>query len=265
MSIKKQVETLLNIVSDREIISICSPLQLIDISHFHFCRIYHNGSRFHIATNPNWIEYFYENELHKNAFFHQATTHYLNGIFPWESVRETYNFKQGRDLYGITNTGGTIIINQTNSIDFYHFSMLNSNSSKLIFNLKPQLLYDFILYFHDKAHNLIKDADKYKLLITTNTNPDPIPQKTINEFTRQIKTKRYFLDNEQCYLTKRQCDIIDDYLNGMNYKKMSDKYKIAIKTIDSHIQQTKKNFHGHSATEIKQQIKRIRTCFSSEL
>lgn len=58
------------IETSQSMIQICKPIfELLDVTFFRFLRIFPDGSRIHLCTNPEWTEHFYSQKFYNVAWY----------------------------------------------------------------------------------------------------------------------------------------------------------------------------------------------------
>jgi len=172
------------------------------------------------------------------------------GYFLWSELKnDDPAYSQGRETFNIDN-GLSFVIKKKQETILYIFAATRDNHSINNFYVRNiDLFKRFILYFNDKASNLIKKAAGNKIylpekqIVTSSRklkNID-ISEKTRSEFFKMTNIDRFFLLNqdENLYLTKREAECVTYMIDGATAKQTAKILGISFRTVESYIQQIK--------------------------
>lgn len=240
--------------STAEVAEICAPLfNYLNITYFEYLRVDKEGYRACLSTNGLKIKYMLETEdadsvnydfsfLLKNSeyFFWQDMSHHM----PVKTKISIANkIADIRNIFNI-DYGITIFETYNNYIEFFQFGSSPDNSSIIEFYLNNlDILKLFILYFKDKANDLLKlcAANRImmpKFLDTNKANiATPAAKEIRNKFLKAIQHNRYFIDKNQTdvYLTRRELECLHMIANGYTAKETGKLLNISPRTVEDYV------------------------------
>lgn len=248
--------------SSKSVDQICSmSLKSIGVTYFNYIKIYNDGSRELLTNNATWIDHFYKNELYKSVGVVDIEYLLPKGYFLWSELKnDDPAYSQGRETFNIDN-GLSFVIKKKQETILYIFAATRDNHSINNFYVRNiDLFKRFILYFNDKASNLIKKAAGNKIylpekqIVTSSRklkNID-ISQKTRSDFFKMTNIDRFFLFNqdENLYLTKREAECVTYMIDGATAKQTAKILGISFRTVESYIQQIKEKLKCSSKEEL---------------
>lgn len=242
--------------SAQEISEIISPLKSLGVTYFGYHLFYHDGSQIRLNNNPEFMRYYYEEELYQHSFF--GRTPYPDG-----SVILGSCLNNRGHIYKIMETfniAPPLTIIETNP-EFHlciHFggSIKKPISSEYLL-ARQDLLYRFIFYFRQKAHKFIEEAKKQRFKIelsavrSENIITSPLSSEVLNTFMKETEVKRLYTDAEsKDYFTLRELDIIDLLRRGKKAIQITEQFGISEKTMENHLSSIKEKLHCKTLFEL---------------
>jgi DNA-binding CsgD family transcriptional regulator len=229
-----------------QVATICNPLTALDIVYFHYIKSFQDGSRISLCNHADWVEHYYTNRYYLTPSIDKDPRNNITANYFWNDLAGTKPFDTLREKFDIAN-GITLVKRTNNSCSFYYFGARADKNSILSFYLNNlTVLERFILYFMDKASNIIDVANKNRIVLPfsqqQNNSSDVIsPMDNIRNFINQTPIKKYrFTDDgkEVCF-SPRQMACIIGILEGKSAKGISEQLNLSIRTIENYIDQLK--------------------------
>ena len=172
--------------SNHEVKALTSPIiKHFGLNFFQYYKIFQDGSNILLTTCPNWARYCYETQLYNHSFFLTKPSGYFkHEIFV---ARNLSSIDKQSDMIDTIKRkfGITPIITITNPVhdgcEFFSFgtSICDETITLNTCIAHIDLLEKFIIYFKDKAQELIKKAHENRIKIKDMVTIDPNNQPTI--------------------------------------------------------------------------------------
>lgn len=233
-----------------QIKEICKPIyNLFNVTFFRYLRIYPDGSRIHLCSNPLWTEHFYTQHFYNIAWFDANKLDAPKNMEILWDERAVHDDNivgiQARNHFNIHH-GISIIRPGFNSYEVYDFATARNNykiNEKYLANL--DLFEHFLFYFRDKASSMIKAAEEIPLrpddLIKKWRTKDNRDDRVIDDFLSQTKTKRYFINTLRgdIYLTRQEVKCIYWNVIGKSADEISMILGSSKRTVETHLDHVK--------------------------
>jgi LuxR family transcriptional regulator, quorum-sensing system regulator SolR len=243
--------------SANNVANICEPLKrYFNITDFNYEKIYKDCSKVKLTSRPDWIKYYHHHGYHllgacEGAFDRHTSGYQLAMTMPAQEV-----FKSAREIFNIDY--GIVIIEKCESYcEFFWFGSTRDNPGIINFYLNNiNLLQNFILYFREKASNIIKKAEKQRIIV---------PQKNIlqnidfrvtsdkyRDFIQAISLSSYRLSGEYSYvtLTERESECIKFLFEGKTAKEIGNTLSLSQRTIETYIANIKSKVCCNTKSEL---------------
>jgi DNA-binding CsgD family transcriptional regulator len=240
-----------SLTSSNDVNDFCAPiLNPLGITYFNYLKIYSDSSRELLTNNAAWIDHFYQNELYKSVGAIDIEHLLPKGYFLWSELStEDPIYQCGRKSFNIDN-GITIVIKRKDVTHLYIFASYRNNVNINNFYVKNiDLLQRFILYFTDKASDLIKQAAKNRIYLPEKqiiTPTIPIRDPLLSEFDRekfyhQTTIDKYYLlgESDDFYLTAKQAQCAAYFAQGATAKQCAKALHLSPRTVESHLKEVK--------------------------
>ncbi len=227
-------------LSDK-VAEICAPLDKFAINHFTYTFIHKDGGNGGISvltSDKTWVSYFLKSN-HVLLFDNKRVHSWSSSMTPkMMSKAAEYNHYNG------------VFIEKINPsyIETLEFASSNPYSCPLDFCYNKNLLNLFVLYFKDKARQLIKIAEKHPIYLPERRLPDNLlaqiqnvtytpRDQSYNEFRQTIKTKKLplRLKTQEAFLSHREFDILSLLVKGKTMREIAQILKISPRTVETYI------------------------------
>lgn len=224
--------------SQGEIQSICRPLfGQLNLSYFHYCRAYQDGTTFILSNRNDWHDYFWNKKFEMRAPIPDQDLVFDNAkITLWRGGAVQDNvIDDARNLFNFDHPLN-ITIPQKDYFEMFAFGTHTGNDRIINQYLGSiQTLLHFTHYFRDKADALIREGDRSRKSV-------PLAQQA-RELTllRTAKEEGYNVigNNGIVNLSAREASIARCLCWGMNANAIASRYHRSTRTIESHINNLK--------------------------
>lgn len=255
--------------SCQDIDDILSPLKKFKIHLFSFLRNYADGSQIYLSNNQQWIKDYYKYNLFQTSLFEQHPKQYQTGFIAWPAESNLEVFLHGKNYYN-SHYGVTYCDKYLDFCDFYFFSGANTSYLQNLFLNNKEIIHHFILYYKDRAHDLINKASRHKIVIPSARNYS-VSNRKENEILimpnfEQLKTEFYseskihncyFQNNDEIKkIPPRQLQFIIQFLNHKSIPEIAQIMNISIRTAESYFNNIKLKFNCTNKADLLEKFKK---------
>ena len=264
----RTIQTFLQRLNIDAIKSICKPLEEhFGLTSFVYRKNYYDGSEIILTNQPEWAAHYYANqELMQQGTFDKHPDTYKSGFVLWSQLQGHQLILQHARQFNIDH-GVTIVKKVTDGIELYFFGTTSDRPEIVNYYLNNMdLLERFILYFKDQAADLIKLANKYRLVVF----PDKFeqvkivesdlkaikPMMTREQFIEATRLKQYHLDGEfkGVVLSAREIDVISCLLQGMTSEETGNTIHLSARTVEDYLAAIRNKFGVKSKSKLVQKL-----------
>lgn len=248
------LKKLLEITAFTEVSQISAPLfNNFDITTFIYSKIFKDGSYWTLSNRGDWVEYFYENK-YSNPDAQSQLTRSGYYIDLSELAVPDLQIKIAREKF---NADHWFNIVKTYGSYYEIFGFAAPSQSRHVLNSYinyVDLFEHFILYFKDRAHQLIMRADNnaiYPLVTQSAISLDK--QADLREkFISETQINRYFLHTKSGsqYLTKREYECLSYIAKGKTFKETGYYLGLTERTVGYYINNIKARLGCHSKSQL---------------
>jgi predicted DNA binding protein len=262
-----------SLTSSFEVDALCKPaLSSIGVSYFNYIKIYNDdGSRELLTNNNAWIDHFYKNSLFVSAGAIDVEHLLPKGFFLWSELDgDDPIYSQGRESFNIDN-GISFVIKREDVTYLYIFASTRDNYRINNFYLRNiDLFKRFIMYFNDKASDLIKDASENRIYLPDKQiiqedrlNRISISKEVRESFFRHTEIEKFYLktESDSLYLTKKQAECAFYLIAGATAKQCAQEMNISFRTVESYLSAIKEKVF--EATGRRQNKEELIKCLKS--
>lgn len=241
--------------SSNEMQKICNSLDQLNIQSFTYIKIHNDDSREILTTNAEWINYFY-----KNALFNEAEIveieHFISvDYFLWSELSSPHiAYSIGKELFNL-RSGITFVVKNRDYRILYIFASDKDDSAMNGFYFRNLDIFKmFIQYFHNEANHLIKESLKYRIYLPNKRiikpQSEPLVSREVGQslkdnLKKQMLIDKYYLLEEDIYLTKQEMKCIKLYVGGYSINQIAEKMDINYRTVGNYIQNVKTKLNCH--------------------
>lgn len=242
----------ISLTSANMIEELLTPLKKLGVIHFTYMRNYPNLSQIYLSSNANWTEDYFNEQLYDSSQFQNDPKHYTSQYIIWPQYSHLRCYEYGREKFNSDN-GMTIIKKRDEFAEFYFFS--GSKENREIINTYVNhldIFEKFILYFDDRAENILSKAMKQKLVLPStlyasvveNTEAEfQLTPEDIDQINIDIKPKKYRVKQKgfnNIKLSSKELDCIYYMIKQrMTAKETAQVMGISHRTIESYFNNIK--------------------------
>lgn len=248
--------------------SICEPLfKNFGITHFWYDKLFEDGRFFDVGSDIKWKEYFHAHDLVNKTpnFFidtmrHTAKNQTIFLLWPNDSYQKD-PLLSAQMSFNICH-GLNIMEKKEGFIESFGFATTSENSNISQFYINNlDILKHFLLFFKEKASEVIKTADSKKICILSEPAPTHVnntENEKIGNFLQQTSLTKYTLRtaNGQTCLTKKEVECLSLLAGGKTAKEIAklliskNGEQLSPRTVEFYINNIKKKTGFRKTTEL---------------
>jgi|GEM_PF-4027328 len=206
---------------------ICKPLGKLGISYFNFVRYYQDGTHIKLSNQSVCAKHYHK---------HQVPD--FEGTLLWSNINKHPLFYEIAEFREVDN--GTLIVLKFGDVtERYFFGSTQSNGkTNYSYMYHLDLLKRFIFYFKEIAKPLIKQAEKTKVMASSQgivtAERYILCQNKINEFISQTKFNKICIrvNTQDVYVNLNEAKILTLMKNGYTAKEISLAIGLTRKTVE---------------------------------
>ena len=260
--------------SSKDVNDICFPLKQFKINGFCLLRSFPDGTQIKLSNNARWQEHIFKQGLHQNHPFSRHPKKYMPGVYLWDSFSNQEMVIHARKYFNFDH--GITIINKfpDGTAEYCGFSSEPGNAGITEFFLNNlDLLYRFILYFKDRAADLIeKSAKSYRLILPEQKNIEKERflskgdyYALAKEFEHKIKLNHYefnYGELKGIRISRRELDCVKYLLQNRAAKEIAELLFISTRTVEKHLDNLKIKLNCESKQNLYEKLKRSEINFT---
>jgi DNA-binding CsgD family transcriptional regulator len=247
----------ISLASSHDIANITSPLKKhFGITYFNYVKLYKNGGRLLLTDRADWIDYFYKNALYETKVVSTLENLDAYSYHLWQEFAGQPSFVIGKEKFNIYN-GITIIEPNKDYTELYYFGTTVENVGVVsLYINKFDILQRFLLYFKDKAHDLVSEANRHLIHLPHNGSITAPSEELIDDakyqsFLAETPINRVFISEiSDIYLTNREATCLYLLLQNNTAKKIGKILNISPRTVESYLEAIKMKFNLDSKKEL---------------
>jgi len=269
-----------------DVYQICRPiLQAFKFQHFTYCREFIDGSRAILTTTPESLYWMLINKqyIFKDTFkdcrvqinfnLDSYNPEKIQYYFFSDKVRAIpENFKNLREIrlqqmqyererQNICDRFMISITHKKYVEGFIFFIPVDADQKSFYIN-NLGLLNHFRAYFLDKAYGLILKAEKDKILKPFIREKNKViqipPAIDIEKIINEISPSRYYIFDQNTYLTKKQMLCAAYIMQSYSAKQIAKKVGLSNRTVEDHVDKIKEKFQCSDRSKL---VKKLFTAF----
>ena len=246
------------IVHSKEFADLCKPLEIFQIHHVTYLKLFNDGSRISLSNKPEWLADYYGLNLYDSSLFEKRPSEYQAEFSVWIGEYDLEVYQHGKHYY---NTYHSITINEPveDGCEFYLFSTSQAHAKAIQYlSNHIDILYHFILYVKNRGQHLFQQQKSMRLWLPEIQKNPQSPEIDVNDvndinysevmmnlrhkFLKETPIRQYAfkLDNdEKIQLTQRELHCISHLLNNKTAVEISAAMHISKRTVESHLENIK--------------------------
>lgn len=239
---------------------ICEPIfKLFELNFFRYLRVFPDGKRIHLCSNPHWTETFYTKQYYNIAWFDAVKLNQpknIEAIWDKKAVREDNAVGIDARTHFDIHHGISIVRPGNGYYEIFDFAA-NQNNGQInnVYLTHLHFFERFFFYFREKAAFLIKDAEKEPIKIEHLFKTDYLLDKdNVSEFLKNTEIKHYTLSmlGKDVYLTPKETECVYWSVLGKSAVEISLIVNCSKRTVEIHLESVKQKL---GLSKISQVIK----------
>lgn len=250
-----------------DLLTLCKPLNKLNISYFCHVRIDDNDNFSGIGTDAKFAEHYLKNKYY-NADIHLSKSNRFGKYVIWDAVHRT-GLSEKMDLeaaqFGIRHTF-TIIEKNSHYNDYFHFATDQAdNAINQIYINNLDLLHCFIQYFKESVDQSKVLSRAFNIKFRVHPDAPGYTIKSGNDFEKmrfdfigQInKNKSSELLTLPTDLSIQQINCLNLLMQGNSAKQIANQLHLSQRTVENYLQHIRKKMSCKSSLELIHKYKKI--------
>lgn len=229
--------------SSEEMNTVCQPLfDHYKIKYFNYYRYYCDGSLHGLITTPKVMKYHFNKEhifspcIHDNISSKQFS-YILMPSLNDKFSQVVYDYQSFFDLYH------PIYLFEISEyyFDLFIYSYAGHPSEAINYYLTHMdVLENFKTFFKEKAHHLMKESEKNKIILPENMHTNFRKSDTVNHPMRHARKYTLECDEGLIELSEREMDCVKCLIKGMTAKQTAKMLSISHRTVETYRENLKR-------------------------
>lgn len=232
--------------------NLLSPLKRFGVLHYTYMANHRDGSQVYLSNSSRWIEDYYNLNLYRTSMFEFDIASYSDSHMIWNSDVASDVITHGKQYYNSDN-GITIIKPNKDFCEFHFFSSSVDNgkiSNFYINNL--DVLFAFISHFKTQGSEILKSADKKKIIIPNhfkdsyadNSDFNLVEKNLRDDFFAEVKkidqrsispANFYNKDIADVKLSRREKECLMHLIQGKSAKQTASILNLSPRTVEVYL------------------------------
>jgi DNA-binding CsgD family transcriptional regulator len=245
---------------------LCQPLdEHFGLTSFVYRKSYNDGTEINISNQPEWVKYVYSNAyLFQESAFDKHPDYYESGVVLWSQLKGHVILEHAR-LFDIDH-GVTIMKKVADGVELCYFGTKQDRPevvARYINNI--DLLDRFILYFKEQASDIIKKADKNRLVIPnkfelTKTHADDLkatqPDLSRDDFLKATQLHEFHFNGKCAGITfsATEIKIIEYLLKGMTSEEIGKAIFRSSRTVEDYLGKLREKLNVKTKSQLIQKL-----------
>ena len=212
-----------------DIAEIAKPLKQLGITYFSYMKSDLKGGRIYLYNNTEILDSYLKCKYYLCGNKESTPLNYKKQICLWSALPNQHEYDVNVRARGIDH-GMFMFEPNGDSLEVFAFATQKENEGIInTYLTKMDLLINFKKFFREKADPIIKQAEKQKLVLPFNTNPDIksyLDDSAIHD--------NLFLSNtdQDNILTQRQIECCQLLLKGNTSKQIAELLGLSSRTVE---------------------------------
>jgi DNA-binding CsgD family transcriptional regulator len=232
-----------------DVAEICAPLSSnFPLGYFSYVRMYKDSSTLWLYNNRKWIDY-YTKENHP-LLVNPAECQ--TGLYLWDSTMCPKALRDGAANLNLHN-GMFIAKYFDNFMEYIELASSSPDYYPIEFccNKKDELN-NFYFYFKQKAADLIKKADKDRLLPPSTLFKTKVCQQNCFDSNEVFNAKKIpmLINSVEVSFSPREFEVLSLLAEGYAMKQVAKSLNISVRTAETHLQHTKSKSQSFTTMQL---------------
>lgn len=237
----------------------CEPFfKAFGLNHFFHQSISHEGLFYGMGTNPDFMHYYVDQNMHESNPFIVESQKVNSGVYSFNSANSNdfqSTLSLAKQKYNISHTL-LIVENDRYSCHQYGFGISPEcvASESLLINELP-LIKIFINYFNQEMASVLNDlkTDPVKIEKRKDHVRNTLPDTQLGDLQRKdllakLKIPKHLLSLPK--LSKREMDCLKLYLKGKSSSEIGEDLELNKRTVEFYIENIKNKLSRYKKSEL---------------
>ncbi|MDF1760281.1 MAG: LuxR C-terminal-related transcriptional regulator [Coxiellaceae bacterium] len=271
--IKKQVQQHLGLFDVEDVASIFQPMaKHFNIEYMEFARIFRDGSDINLTTHPEWLDYYYCQQLYNENPLEKEIDNYTEGyVVGSEILKDTNMVQMGIQQIGLFYRFVVVKPNLANGYcDFYYFGAKQGNHYfELNCMNNIDLIEHFINHFNYYAADMVSALDKRRICVPGRFDSNSAEIDKLNICQKKVDRMQFLSElnkggaiirsnNQLIKLTKREAELSGFIVSGMSMREIAGRCSVSPRTIETHLVHIKQKLQADSKSDLIQKLRTAR-------
>ena len=219
------------------IADICDPLQYLNIHHFCYLHMNHNGERSWIATTPKFTEHYLDKKYYETDVHNASVKPEKYMLYDQQKYRgKTQELVEDASLYFDLKQFFMISRENQNGIDYYHFATKSTQDMSYTYFSHILELNQFVDYFHDKLKisKTLQAMSKFKIetkLHHDNWTTVEKPSVNLTAYQEALDEKSFLKST----LSAQQIKCLEYLSKGYSAKETAAALSLSYRTVEDYL------------------------------
>lgn len=239
--------------------------QVIDeqyhIDAFSYARLDSNGHLIYLATDADWLEFYYGQEFHAAKTISKNPILLQNEFTSWDAIQDCSVVATTREFFGLSQ-GITHIVRNKDHLSIYNFSTTTDRINLYNWFINHiDVIKLFVHYYNDKSQAILNKLDKVRQQTQNAINPatakiveDLLSSKDENKklCLKTLLPNEFKIDfkNKTSVLNFREHQCLCFLLHGFSAKETAKELSLSPRTIEFYLNTIKKKLGFISASDL---------------
>lgn len=228
----------------------------LGFNHFAYTRQMHGREYFSVCLDKDWTYHYLNYDLDQYLLFKEM-------ILPKNSKRTIiWDLQPDNELLGMLRVfnhhhGVSIFVRHDDDIESWHFATDAQNTGvNNIYTNHLYLLEQFILYFQEKAKDIIDISDRSKTSVYNNNRyldlTTPLETKEFSDFLNSVKLDKFLFQTKKgnAYLSPGEFECVKALAMGLSAKEIASSRKLSPRTVEGYLLQAREKLQVDNKTHL---------------
>jgi LuxR family transcriptional regulator, quorum-sensing system regulator SolR len=241
-----------------DIAKICEPLKkFFNINDFNYEKIYKDNSKIKLTSRPDWMLCYYKQGFQYMGEYEVSFDQFQSGYKLTSVMSNQCIFTTAREEFNIDN--GLVLVDKYDDYcELFWFGSIKGDHQAINFYINNMdLLRRFILYFKEKAADIIERANKERIVlpdkkIIIQGKSDLSKFSKRNNFIKAIRVEHYRLSGKYSHisLTEREFECAVCMLEGKTAEHTGNDLGLSRRTVETHLSNLRSKVDCNTKSEL---------------
>lgn len=232
---------------------VCQPLfKSLGFNYFDYARFYPNHTYIVLYSDPEWVEYF----LNEESYYNLPPIQLYAGAHLWNRYIDPRTLESAKQLFSHSH-GITLKTDYPHYTEIVNFSTHPSNLEVFdIYLNKIHILHQFKNYFINQSNKQIRSLEQTPLRSSMKMSTNKLNELNVNEImsiightNRQIEATLPSIPALDS-LTVRERDCLNALIAGLSTKEIATDMNLSPRTVENHLDNIKRKLNCKTRTQL---------------